>query len=399
MPVPNQSTLDFIRQHQHDNFKELVLKKRSNNEIDYEFAFRQIAGRQRIKNKLPEFYKNEGIIFPAQLNIEQSSSESTALYKKNLCEGDIFIDLTGGFGIDFYYISEKFRFAIYVDRNKELSEIVAGNLERCGRKNAKVICQDALDFIKEMPDCSCVMIDPARRDNSGSKVVLLSDCEPDISQIYSHILAKTDMLLVKLSPMLDISAALSILQMVTEIHVISVENECKEILLVFRKNQQIDKTFFKAVNILKNNDIDTFVFTKEEEYDAQLILSENALNYLYEPNSSILKAGAFKSVVNRFGIAKLHVNTHLYTSDELIPDFPGRVFKVHRVWSGDKHSLKMMSSTIKKANISTRNYPLKPEEIKKKTGITDGGDTYLFGCTLKNESKVIIECSKITLKA
>lgn len=398
MQFPNQPTQDFINKHQHDNLQKLLLKKRNNNEVDYEFALRQIAGRQRIKNKLPEFYKNESIIFPQQLNLEQSSSESTALYKKNICEGNVFIDITGGFGIDFYYISEKFEQAIYVDRDKELTEIVEGNLNRCGRKNAKIICKDALDFINEMPDCSCVMVDPARRDNSGGKVVFLSDCEPDITQIYRQILAKTNMLVVKLSPMLDISAALGELKMVSEVHVISVENECKEILLIFRKKLSVDKTVFSAVNISKNNDIETFRFTKEEEHDTPLIISEAVMDYLYEPNSSVLKAGAFKSVAQRYGLAKLHINTHLYTSDQLLSDFPGRVFKVNQVWTSDKHSFKRMSVFIKKANISTRNYPLKPDEIKKKTGITDGGDTYLFGCTLKNESKVLIECTKITSK-
>ena len=398
MQLPNLSTKKYIIEHQHDNLKELLLKKRHIDDVDYEFAYRQIAGRQRIKHKLPEFYNNVDIIYPHQINLEQSSSESTALYKKTICEGSIYIDITGGFGIDFYYISECFKEAIYVERNQDLFEIVTHNLKVTGRENTKTICDDALNFIPNMPVSDFVMVDPARRDNSGGKVVLLSDCEPDITQIYKAILNKTNALLVKLSPMLDISAALNELSGVCEVHVVSVENECKEILLLLKnENQSITKYF--AVNILKNNTTEKFVFTKEEESDAKSILCENVLTYLYEPNSSVLKAGAFKCVSQHFGLEKLHLNTHLYTSDKLISNFPGRRFKVLKVWPGNKSSMKEMGEKLVKANISTRNHPLKPDEIKKKTGIADGGDTYLFACSLKNEVKVYIECEKITSEA
>jgi hypothetical protein len=195
--------------------------------------------------------------------------------------------------------------------------------------------------------------------------------------------------------MLDISAALNELSGVCEVHVVSVENECKEILLLLKnENQSITKYF--AVNILKNNTTEKFVFTKEEESDAKSILCENVLTYLYEPNSSVLKAGAFKCVSQHFGIEKLQINTHLYTSDNLISNFPGRRFKVLKLWPGNKSSMKEMGKKLVKANISSRNHPLKPDEIKKKTGIADGGDTYLFACSLKNEVKVYIECEKIT---
>lgn len=393
--MSNIQTEKFISENIHSDLKKLLLIKRTDAEIDYEFAFRQIAGLQRIRYKIPSFYNTKNILFPPQLNIEQSSSESTALYKKSLCEGSILIDITGGFGIDFYFMSQAFKSAIYVERNEELCKIVAHNFKALGTKNISIVHADAVDFIDNMPTSDCVFVDPARRDKKGGKTVFLEDCEPDITIFCEKIFDKTRLLMVKLSPMLDITAAINALSNVHEVHVVSVENECKEVLLLL-KPKSIESILYKAINILKNNVIEKFDFTKESEYAVICNYSASVKTYLHEPNSSILKAGAFKSAANSYSINKLHVNTHLYTSENQISEFPGRSFKVIKVWGINKKELAELKKQVPKANVSTRNFPLKAEELKKKTGIADGGNTYLFGCTLADESKVIIQCEKVT---
>jgi len=391
----NNQTEKFISENIQSDLNKLMLMKRSDASIDYDFAFRQIAGLQRIRYKIPLFYDTDNILFPPQLNIEQSSSQSTALYKSTLCEGNTFIDITAGFGVDFFFISGKFENAIYVDRNEELCKIAEHNFRSLGATNVVVNIDDAVDFIHKMPVSDCVLIDPARRDKHGGKTVFLVDCEPNISKIYQKILEKTNLLMIKLSPMLDITAAINALTNVFEVHIVSVENECKEVLLLLKP--EIHTTIkFVAINILKNNSAEKFEFSKESEFMAICNYSSIIENYLYEPNSSVLKAGAFKSIANAFNLNKLNKNTHLYTSEKAILDFPGRSFKVVKVWPFNKKELQNLKNQIPKANISTRNFPLKPEELKKKIGIADGGDTYLFGCTLANESKVIIQCEKVT---
>ncbi len=394
--MKNLQTQKFISENIHSDLNKLLLIKRSDAEINYEFAFRQIAGLQRIRYKIPSFYNTKNILFPPQLNIEQSSSESTALYKKSLCEGNTLIDITGGFGIDFYFISQGFESAIYVERNEDLCNIAAHNFKALGASKISIINDDAVNFIDNMPTSDCVFVDPARRDKIGGKTVFLEDCEPNITQFYKKILRKTDLLLVKLSPMLDITAAINALSNVHEVHVVSVENECKEILLLL-KPFDCEVIKYKTVNLLKNNIVEKFEFTKESELKVICNFSSVVQHYLYEPNSSILKAGAFKSISKLYSINKLHVNTHLYTSENQIFEFPGRSFKVIKVWGINKKELVELKKQVSKANISTRNFPLKPEELKKKTGIADGGNTYLFGCTLADESKVIIQCEKVTL--
>jgi len=392
----DNQTERFISENIQSDLKKLLLINRSDATIDYEFAFRQIAGLQRIRYKIPSFYSKSNIQFPPQLNIEQSSSESTALYKKSLCEGNTFIDITGGFGIDFYFISQHFENAIYIERYEELCKIADHNFKALEAKNISIVNADAVQFLESMPISDCVFVDPARRNLNGGKTVFLEECEPDITQLYKKILDKTNLLLIKLSPMLDITAAIKALTNVNSVHIVSVENECKEVLLVLKPNS-FSTIYFKAINILKNNIIEEFEFTKESENSVICTYSSVIQNYLYEPNSSILKAGAFKSVANTYSINKLHNNTHLYTSENIISNFPGRIFKVLKVWNFHKKDLVEMKKYILKANISTRNFPLKPEELKKKIGIADGGDTYLFGCTLQDESKVIIQCEKIIL--
>ena len=391
--MTNKKTLQFILAHQNDDVNKLVLKKRTDIEIDYDFAFKQIAGRQRVKHKLPSFYSNKELIYPPQLNIEQCSSESTALYKKSLCEGISMADLTGGFGIDFYYLSNNYREAFYIEQNTELCEIANHNFKILGSRNHKIINKKAEDAIDNLPELDLVYIDPARRNKTGSKTVFISDCEPDISILREAILQKSRMLMVKLSPMLDISSAIKILKNVHEVHIISVANECKEILLILKK-EKVDRIKFKAVNIVNNNKTDVFEFFKEDESACRIFNSQEIQHFLYEPNSSILKSGAFKSICLQFNLLKLHNNTHLYTSNNLVSDFQGRIFEVVDLVGNSKKVMIEIKIKYPKANISTRNYPLKPEELKRKLGIDDGGDIFIFACTIEKDLKVLIICRK-----
>lgn len=391
--MTNKKTLQYIFIHQDDDANKLVLKKRTDIEIDYDFAFKQIAGRQRVKSKLPSFYHNKELIYPPQLNIEQCSSESTALYKKSLCEGFSMADLTGGFGVDFYYLSTNYRESFYIEQNTELCEIANHNFKILGCINHTIINKKAEDAIDDLPELDLVYIDPARRNKIGSKTVFISDCEPDISILQKRILKKSKKLMVKLSPMLDISSAIKILKNVHEVHILSVANECKEILLIL-KTEMVESIKFIAVNIVNNSKTDIFEFFKEDESACLISNSQEIKKFLYEPNSSILKSGAFKSIALNFNLLKLHNNTHLYTSNDLISDFQGRIFEVVDLVGNSKKDMIEIKIKYPKANISTRNYPLKPEELKKKLGIEDGGDIFIFACTIEKDLKVLIICRK-----
>ena len=391
--MTNKKTLQYIFIHQDDDVNKLVLKKRNDIEIDYDFAFKQIAGRQRVKSKLPSFYHNKELIYPPQLNIEQCSSESTALYKKSLCEGFSMADLTGGFGVDFYYLSTNYNESFYIEQNTELCEIANHNFKILGRRNHTIINKKAEDAIDDLPELDLVYIDPARRNKIGSKTVFISDCEPDISILQKRIMQKSKKLMVKLSPMLDISSAIKILKNVHEVHILSVANECKEILLIL-KTEMVERIKFIAVNIVNNSKTDIFEFFKEDESACLISNSQEIKKFLYEPNSSILKSGAFKSIALNFNLLKLHNNTHLYTSNDLVSDFQGRIFEVVDLVGNSKKDMIEIKIKYPKANISTRNYPLKPEELKKKLEIEDGGDIFIFACTIQKDLKVLIICRK-----
>ena len=391
--MTNKKTLQYIFIHQDDDVNKLVLKKRNDIEIDYDFAFKQIAGRQRVKSKLPSFYHNKELIYPPQLNIEQCSSESTALYKKSLCEGFSMADLTGGFGVDFYYLSTNYNESFYIEQNTELCEIANHNFKILGRRNHTIINKKAEDAIDDLPELDLVYIDPARRNKIGSKTVFISDCEPDISILQKRIMQKSKKLMVKLSPMLDISSAIKILKNVHEVHILSVANECKEILLIL-KTEMVERIKFIAVNIVNNRKTDIFEFFKEDESACLISNSQEIKKFLYEPNSSIIKSGAFKSIALNFNLLKLHNNTHLYTSNDLVSDFQGRIFEVVDLVGNSKKDMIEIKIKYPKANISTRNYPLKPEELKKKLEIEDGGDIFIFACTIQKDLKVLIICRK-----
>jgi hypothetical protein len=391
----NQETNRFIYDNRDADVLQLVLLSSRFPKVDMPFAIRQIHGKQKIKSKVPVFYNSESVIYPAQLSLEQSSSESTAQYKSSICNGYSLVDLTGGFGVDCFFMSEQFKQVTYVEHQKELCELALHNFRVFNRNQIQVIHSETEKFLEEMDHVDWIYIDPARRNPNGKKVVVLSDCEPDVSVLYPLLLIKATRVMMKLSPMMDISAAIRDLPNTDEIHIISVENECKEVLLIL--NQTVRNNIkVKTINFGKNKDNQLFEYYLDDESNAEITISSKVDKYLYEPNAAIMKSGAFKLIGNRFQIHKLNKNTHLYTSNELFTEFPGRIFEVTGQQGISKKELKNLVLRIPKANISIRNFPLSVDEIRKKLTIRDGGDVYLFACTIGDEQKVIIETKKLS---
>lgn len=387
----DEKTLLFIKEHENDNVKELALQSKRYPDIDVHFAIQQIAGRQITRNKIPFWYSFDQIIYPKHISLEQSSSEKTAKYKANLCEGNSLTDLTGGMGIDFSFMSQKFHQATYIEKQEELAKTAEHNFKILRLKNVTVKIDSAEEYLKNMSTVDTIYIDPARRSQSGSKTVLISDCSPDLTEIESLIEEKSSRAIIKLSPMLDISQALKSLHNITEVHIVSVSNECKELLFI--KNNQSDtnhKIAFHCVNIHNDETISEYIFDKEIEKDIEIKYTNLIKKYIYEPNASIIKAGAYKSISNSFNVKKLHPNSHLYTSDVLVKDFPGRSFTVKGVLPFNKKEIKNITSNYTQANITVRNFPLTVAEIRKKTRVKDGGNIYIFATTLFDNQKVLI---------
>lgn len=382
-------TQQFIRDHAHDDIRQLALQGGKYPDIDLKTALQQIAGRQAVRTKLPSWYLADGLWYPAHLPLEQCSSEVTARYKASLCAGDTLVDLTGGFGVDCVCMAAGFRSAVYVERQEELCTLARHNFPLLLAGYIDIRQGNGVDFLESMPPVDCIFIDPARRSEQGRKTVLLADCEPDVGQLESLLLSKAGKVIIKLSPMLDISLALKQLPSASEVHVLSVQNECKELLMVLQRQAP------RAVTIHCLNFAATrqaFSFTREAEHEALCAYTPHIGTYLYEPNASILKAGAYKSICQTYNLHKLHPSSHLYTSDEVVAGFPGRTFRVTG-WGPVKD--KTLISGISKANVAVRNFPLSADELRKKLRLKEGGDVYLFGSTLADGSKVLIRGEKV----
>lgn len=390
----DSKTIQFIKDHENDDIPSLALQSKRYPDIDMPFVLQQIKGRQIAKQKIPSWYENENIVYPSHLALEQSSSEKTALYKASLCSGKNFVDLTGGMGADFSFMSKNFIEAVYVEKLLELTLIAEHNFKELNLNNLKIINETAESFLNKMEVVDTIFIDPARRDKKGGKTVLIEDCSPDLTEIEKILALKASQVIIKMSPMLDISQALKKLETINEVHIISVNNECKELLLVKNSNNKALEITYHCIHIKNTGVTDKYTFNKEHENSASVKYSE-PLKYLYEPNPSILKAGGYKSIATDFNLNKLHVNSHLYTSEKLVENFPGRSFMIKNIIIFNKNSLKKNIGNINKANIACRNFPLTVEGIRKKTSIKEGGDNYIFATTLASEKKVFVNCIKI----
>lgn len=494
--IMNQATLDFIRQHQDDDVRQLAFLGSKYPEVDMPFALDQIRGRKMARVKLPRWASIDGIIYPPHISMEQCSSEQTALYKAELAarllglspsssengeekgkesenasnlhlseicefagkgavdsefakneatckkqqilteleenvneikeepyEGDFseetgFVDLTGGFGVDFSYIASRLGVkSMYVERQAHLCEVAKENFERLGLKNAIVKNGDGIEvlhsfaskneaaasdslgitedqsqsLLKTNLGLKLIFIDPARRDDAGNKVVSLKDCTPDVTLLQEEMLSKADYVIIKLSPMLDWHRAVSELNCVKEVYIISVNNECKELLLVLSARNMGNLRIYCV------NDAQSFVCEESDMESSSVKIAPFTLEemqYLYEPNASLMKAGCFSVLSERYGARMLSKNSHLFVSREPIAVFPGRSFRIIAISSFNKKELKRHLSGITKANIATRNFPLSVAELRKRLKLKDGGETYIFATTLSDESHVLVITEK-----
>ena len=401
----NQATQDFIRQHQDEDVRQLAFLGSKNPEVDMPFALDQIRGRKMARAKLPRWANIDGIIYPPHISMEQCSSESTALYKAELAarllglpassssEEIGFVDLTGGFGVDFSYIASRLGMSsMYVERQAHLCEAAKENFERLGLKNAIVKNEDGIEVLHSLKELKLIFIDPARRDDAGNKVVSLKDCTPDVTVLQEEMLLKADYVIIKLSPMLDWHRAISELSHVREVHIISVNNECKELLLVLSARNMGEKLRIYCIN-----DAQSFVCDELDMESSSVKIAPSTLEemqYLYEPNASLMKAGCFGVLSERYDARMLSKNSHLFVSREPIAVFPGRSFRIIAVSSFNKKELKRHLSGITKANIATRNFPLSVAELRKRLKLKDGGETYIFATTLSDESHVLVITEK-----
>lgn len=471
----NQATQDFIRQHQDEDVRQLAFLGNRNPEVDLPFALDQIRGRKMARAKLPRWAEIDGIIYPPHISMEQCSSEFTAQYKAELAarllnlqksvqpeakvvpDDDIpeicefttkdavdpkfvkneavsFVDLTGGFGVDFSYIAARLGVkAMYVEQQTHLCEAAKENFKRLGLENVEVTNGDGVDVLHSFPTkenspltknggltydearaqvktgfgLNLIFIDPARRDDAGNKVVSLQDCTPDVTCLQDEMLAKADFVIIKLSPMLDWHRAVDELRGVKEVHIISTGNECKELLLVlsakdtamgddlpiFCVNDQ--QRFSFGISALSSSSTAAKIASAEELMAAkESQTAEQTALYLYEPNASLMKAGCFGAISEQYQVKMLASNSHLFVSDEAVEGFPGRSFRVKAISTFNKKELKRNLAGITKASIATRNFPLSVAELRKRLKLKDGGDTYLFATTLADESHVLFICEK-----
>ena len=345
---------------------------------EWRWFLQQVEGRERTADKLPTFAAMDDWWYPVRLSCEQCSSELTARYKASLVSGERMVDLTGGYGVDTYFLSERFAHTDYVEQNEELCKIAEHNFNvqsdnvRCTKVSVHNSSAEA--FLKTAGQYDLIFIDPARRDSHGGKVFRLADCTPNVVELLPTLLAHGKRLMIKLSPMLDLTQAIKNVQsddvqgtkVNWDVHIVAIKNEVKELLLVSGGTGQIT-----AIDLAEPEK--AFVYTKEQETNCPLAINPSPFAFIYEPNAAILKAGAYKLVAERFGLHKLDVNTHLYASDTLVENFPGRIWRIQSPITN--HQL-----PISQANVLTRNYPLTPEQLKKKYRLKDGGDSYLIGC-------------------
>jgi hypothetical protein len=381
----------FVQDHLAEDPALLLFKYQGKVNFDLKAAVQQISSRQKAAKKLPEWVANTALIFPASIALEQSSSEETARFKAAFLYGEAMIDLTGGFGVDCFYLSEHFKNAIYCEQNEELAAIAKHNFNVLAPGKFEVVSGDGLDFLQKTKlHFGLIYADPARRGSGNQKLYKLQDCQPDVVGAWELMKGKSNRILLKVSPMLDISKAWNELPDIQKITVVSVKNEVKELLLSWEKGKEMAPKRIEAVDL--GSDLQAFDFSPSEEESAASVLGE-AEKYLFEPLSGILKAGAFKLFGERFGLKKLEKNSHLYTGSAVPDKIPGRIFEVIREISLKKQEISAHFPTGK-INVICRNYIIGAEELKKKLGLKDGGEDFLVG-TKSGSGYKVFWCKRI----
>ncbi|MEO8533315.1 MAG: class I SAM-dependent methyltransferase [Flavobacterium sp.] len=391
--ILSKTIQDYITENSGATISKLALQKNPFPDVDWILILNQIEAKSKAKDKLPNWFSTENIIYPGKISVEQTSSERTAAYKASLISGETLIDLTGGFGVDDYYFSKNFKNITHCEINEDLSAIVKHNFEQLKVNNCTFYAEDSTTVLNKLNQkWDWAYIDPSRRNDAKGKVFMLRDCLPNVPELLDFYFKKTDAVLIKTAPLLDISAGLSELKYVKNIHIIALENEVKELLFEIH-NQYSGEITIKTANILKE-ETETFEFILDD--NSNFPTYHLPQKYLYEPNSAIMKSGGFDEVSTVFNINKLHKHSHLYTSEELI-DFPGRVFEIEKSISYNKNDMKT-ELLNQQANVTTRNFPDTVENIRKKWKIKNGGNLYCFFTTDKNDNKIVLICRKITKK-
>ena len=403
----NEATREYVMAHRKEDVRQLALKSGGRaSGIDLPLALQQIAGWQTACKKLPSWAAIDKIVYPPHLNMEQCSSEQTARYKERLVRelglASACVDLTGGLGVDFSWISRPFGRRVYVERNAELCEMARHNFQVLGLE-AEVVCGDAEDYLKEMGHVDMAFLDPARRDQYGGRTFGIADCTPNVLGLLPLLLRKASTILLKLSPMLDWQQAVRDLRHVSEVHIVSVDNDCKELLMVVQdrspmaqgEEETASRLTIHCVNLLTKGGEQHFDFTYAG--NAQLLPSAAGIvpSYLYEPNASIMKAGCFQELEMRFPIRQLAANSHLFVSDEHVGTFPGRCFQVMATTSMNRQELKVALQDVTQANVAVRNFPMTAEALRRKLKLRDGGTVFIFGTTLADVSHQLFICRKI----
>ena len=386
--ILDKNVQDYISKNLFTDILEIILKKQIFPKVSNKEIAEQISAKMKAKKKLPTYFKTPNIYFPNKVNIEQASSEKTAEFKSKIVTGNVMIDATGGFGVDSMYFSKEFKKIIYIEENKELFEIVKANSKKLGL-NIEHLNDDGIDYVKKIDTgIDLLYIDPSRRNKENKKVHFLSDCTPLIDYDLIQSLQNFKTILIKCSPIIDLKKTINDLKVVSEIYIVGINNEVKEVL--FNLNKQSNNDIKIKCIDLSNRELD-FEFCIDDINNKKNDDNSEVLNYLYEPNSMILKSGAFGLICDRYDVKKLNINSHLYTSKKLI-DFPGRTFEVDSVVNYSKRNLKNLN--ISKANITTRNFPIDVKDLRKKSKISDGGKDYLFFTTNYLNNEIIIKTKK-----
>jgi hypothetical protein len=385
----NPNIQEFIKRNLNVSVASLAFKTNPFLEVDFKEILNQIEGKQKAEGKLPTWYKTDLILYPSKISLEQTSSEITAKYKATLTNGITILDASGGFGVDDFYFSKKFNYLTHCELQEDLSKIVAHNFEKLGVDNCKFVSQNSTDYLTENKLLfDTIYIDPARRNADKKKVFFLEDCEPNVPELLDFYYQYTDILLVKTSPLLDITSAVNSLKNVSEVHIVAVNNDVKELIFKIEKNFD-QKYTIKTINFAKEK-IEQLDFDVEVKNIKPFSIPKK---YLYEPNNAIMKSGKFEEVSAYFDVFKLHFNSHLYTNEELI-NFPGRIFKIEKEIVYNKKELNKYL-TNQKANVTVRNFPETVENLRKKWKIKDGGNLYCFFTTNKENAKIVLLCTKL----
>lgn len=379
----------FIAKHLNDDPNDLVLRGIPFDKRLHQSILDQIRSKQKAQSKLPEWFSTKGLYYPPSLNLEQTSSEITARYKASLVSGDTLIDITGGFGIDSHYFSKQIKSVAHCELNEDLLAMAKHNAEVLD-SDIKFYAGDGIQILKDLDQqFDWIYLDPSRRSDNKRKVFLLADCTPNAKTFKGLFLKYARKVMIKTSPLLDLKKTLEDLEFVKAIHIVAVNNEVKELLWILERdyNGSVDVICLNLTKTKKQ----VFKFNFEELQEAYPKTAQ-PLTYLYEPNAAILKSGGFNLLSDKFEVYKLHEHSHIYTSEFLL-EFPGRRFKIENSIPFNKK--KFSKEGIKKANITTRNFPMSVHDIRKKLNIKDGGDIYLFFTTLEDGKKSILVCSKI----